>query len=150
MYCRETHKKTVTLMSIPSQSSDSLQWAFSCGSCCLCLHLWRRTVFVLSFLFVDKRGFVHRWRMRKHWNTCTCVVISLYMFIFFYKNMQDVCLPALQSGQQSTSVNHQRTKGAVCPIDSEKGLFIPPECTLVTSANELRLDLFQLFAIDPT
>ncbi len=43
MHDREhTHmlKKTVTLMSIPSQSSDSLHWAFSCGSCCLCLHLW--------------------------------------------------------------------------------------------------------------
>lgn len=47
-------------------------------------------------------------------------------------------------------MNHQRTKEVVCPIDPEKGLFILPQFILVTSANELRLDPFQLLAIDPT
>lgn len=47
-------KKPVTLMSISSQSSDSLHWAFSYGSCSLCLHVWLWMLFVLSFfcLFV--------------------------------------------------------------------------------------------------
>lgn len=44
-------------------------------------------------------------------------------------------------------MNHQWTKEVVFPIDSEKGLFILFEFMLVSSANELRLDLFPLLAI---
>lgn len=93
-----------------------------------------------------------------------CRVISLYVQFFLCATKCNtkwanscmhsvhvcVCLPTLQSGQQRRSVNHQQTKEVVCPIDSEKGLFIPPEFILVTSASELRLDLFPLRATDLT
>lgn len=59
MYDKETHththalKKTVTLMSIPSQSSDSLQWAFSCGSLFRCVSIsgFQWSLFCLFFFF---------------------------------------------------------------------------------------------------
>lgn len=76
--------------------------------------------------------------------------MKVEQFLYTHRMFVCVCLPALQSGQQSTSVNHQWTKEAVYPIDSEKGLFNLPEFILVTTANELRLDLFQLLAMDPT
>lgn len=44
-------------------------------------------------------------------------------------------------------MNCQWTKEVVCPIDSEKGPFIPPEFILVASANELRLDRLPLLVI---
>lgn len=66
MYDKETHthtlKKTVTLMSIPSQSSDSLQWAFSRGSLFRCVSIsgFQWFLFCLFFKLVNKRGFFHR------------------------------------------------------------------------------------------
>lgn len=77
-----------------------------------------------------------------------------FLFYFFCDNVcLCVSLPALQSGQQSKSGTHQWIKVAVCPADSEKGLFTFPEWQfiLVPRANELTLGLFQLwkqFAID--